>query len=67
MLFDICRKNYWLYKISIVGKIVYMILLYGHVMGCIFYAIEMILLNNQYFGEFSQNPLNYYQGTTSPI
>lgn len=64
MLFDLCRKNYWLYKISIVGKIVYMILLYGHVTGCIFYAIEMILLNNQYFGEFALNPNNYYQGTS---
>jgi hypothetical protein len=39
MLFDIARKNYWLYKISIVAKIVYMILIYGHVTGCIFYAI----------------------------
>lgn len=39
ILFDIARKNYWLYKISIVAKIVYMMLIYGHVMGCIFYAI----------------------------
>jgi hypothetical protein len=39
MLFDIARKNYWLYKISIVVKIIYMMLLYGHVTGCIFYAL----------------------------
>ena len=39
MLFDIARKSYWLYKISIVGKIVYMMIIYGHVTGCIFYAI----------------------------
>jgi hypothetical protein len=39
MLFDISRKNYWLYKISIVAKLVYMIIIYCHVTGCIFYAI----------------------------
>lgn len=46
MVFDIARKNYWLYKISIVGKIIYMMVLYGHITGCIFYALEMVLLNN---------------------
>jgi hypothetical protein len=39
MVFDIARKNYWLYKISIVVKIVYMMVLYGHITGCIFYAL----------------------------
>ncbi len=56
------RRQYWLYKIYIIGKIVYMILIYGHVTGCIFYALEMVLLNNQVFGEFALNPNNYYQG-----
>ena len=39
-----------------------MILIYGHVTGCIFYALEMVLLDNQVFGDFAQNPNNYYQG-----
>lgn len=67
MVFDITRKNYWLYKLSIVVKIVYMILLYGHITGCIFYALEMVLINNQSFGLFAENPLNYYQGTPIDI
>ncbi len=62
MLFDLVRRRYWLYKVSIVAKLVYMMLIYGHVMGCIFYALEMILINNETFGPYAENPNNYYQG-----
>lgn len=44
MAFDLVKRNYWFYKIYIVAKIIYLILLYGQVAGCIFYAIEAILL-----------------------
>lgn len=46
LLFDLVRRNYWVYKIYIILKIVYWIIIYGHLIGCIFYAIEMHLLNN---------------------
>lgn len=46
MLFDIVKSNYWIYKIYIIVKIVYWIIVFSHVSGCIFYAIEMILMNN---------------------
>jgi len=46
MLFDMVKSNYWVYKIYIILKIVYWIIVFGHVTGCIFYALEMYLLNN---------------------
>lgn len=65
MLFDLVKRRYWLYKIYIIAKIVYWMLIFGHVSGCIFYALEMYLLNNQMFGAYELNPLNYYQGRKS--
>jgi hypothetical protein len=32
------------------------------VTGCIFYALEMVLLDREVFGSFALNPNNYYQG-----
>jgi len=50
VLFDAVRRNYWVYKIYILLKISYWIILYAHVIGCIFYAIEDYLISVQYFG-----------------
>jgi hypothetical protein len=46
MLFDIVRRYYWVYKIYIIIKITYWIVVYSHIIGCIFYAIEMNLLES---------------------
>lgn len=62
MLFDMVKRSYWAYKICIVVKIVYMMIIYGHVIGCIFYAVEMYLLDRQVFGPIELYPDNYYQG-----
>lgn len=67
MAFDLVKRTYWLYKVYIVTKIIYLMLLYAQVAGCIFYAIEIILLEMEYFGSFSENPLNYYHGNTITI
>jgi len=51
-MFDLVKRNYWIYKFYIVLKIVYWILIFGHIMGCIFYAIDNYLITNQSFGQF---------------
>lgn len=44
VMFDLVRRKYWLYKTYIIFKILYWIVMYGHLIGCIFYAIEAHLL-----------------------
>ena len=39
VMFDLVRRKYWLYKVYIIFKILYWIIMYGHLIGCIFYAI----------------------------
>lgn len=39
LLFDLLRRHYVLYRIYIIVKITYWILMYAHIIGCIFYAI----------------------------
>lgn len=53
LMFDMVRRIYWVYKIYIIVKIVYWIILYGHVIGCIFYAIDIYLIDQEYFGPFA--------------
>lgn len=62
LMFDLVRRTYWLYKFYIIFKIVYWIILYGHVIGCIFYAIDIYLIDRQYFGPLAENPSSYYHG-----
>lgn len=62
LLFDMVRRHYWVYKIYIILKIMYCIIMYAHIIGCIFYVIDINLLNNQSFGPYALNPLNYYHG-----
>lgn len=59
-----------LFKLYTVLKIFYMIAVVGHVLGCIFYAIDNTLIKAEYYGTIQQNPTMYYQGTLlcySPI
>lgn len=39
LMFDLVRRKYWVYKIYIIVKIIYWIIMYGHLIGCIFYAL----------------------------
>lgn len=59
-----------LFKVYTGFKIFYMIVVVGHALGCIFYAIDNTLIKAEYYGTIQQNPTMYYQGTLlcySPI
>jgi hypothetical protein len=63
VLFDLVRRNYWVYKCYILIKLIYWIIMYSHFIGCIFYAIDIYLIKNEAFGPFALNNPYYYQGT----
>jgi len=44
-------------------KISYWVILVGHILGCIFYAVDNYLIKEQYFGSLAENPNGYYQGS----
>lgn len=59
-----------LFKLYTFCKIFYMIAVVGHVLGCIFYAIDNTLIKSEYYGSIQLNPTMYYQGSMlcySPI
>lgn len=43
----------FLYKIYTMFKIFYVIIVVGHVLGCIFYAIDNNLIQKQYYGSIN--------------
>ena len=63
MVYNLVRKHTTLLKIYVLAKISYLIILVGHVLGCIFYAIDNYLIKIQYFGSLAENPNLYYQGS----
>lgn len=44
MVYNLVRKHTTLLKIYVLAKISYLIILVGHVLGCIFYAIDNYLI-----------------------
>lgn len=56
------RPYHGLYTLYTFCKIFYLIATVGHVLGCIFYAIDNTLIKEQYYGPIQENPLLYYQG-----
>lgn len=67
LLFDLFKLNPTLLKAYIVIKIIYWMLIIGHISACFFYLLDILLIQNQTFGPFQQNPATYYQGTHSII
>lgn len=59
---DKLRSRSALFKLYTVAKIFYMIAVVGHVLGCIFYAIDNTLIKQEYYGNIAENPSMYYQG-----
>ena len=53
VLFDLTRRNYWIYKLYILVKITYWIIMYAHFIGCIFYGIDEYLISTEHFGPFA--------------
>lgn len=58
----IVRSNYHLFQFYTLAKITYMMLVVGHVLGCIFYAIDNTLIKAEFYGSIEENPSLYYQG-----
>ncbi len=63
LMYNLVRKRNVLLKIYVVTKISYWVVLVGHILGCIFYALDNYLIRVEYFGPLSQNPNLYYQGS----
>lgn len=63
MLYNLVKKHGALLKIYVVIKISYWVILVGHILGCIFYALDNYLIKIEYFGPLALNPTNYYMGS----
>lgn len=63
LVYNMVKKHGALLKIYVVTKISYWVILVGHIMGCIFYALDNYLIKTEYFGSLALNPNLYYQGS----
>lgn len=63
MVYNLVKKYSSVFKTYVIMKIIYWVLLVGHLLGCIFYAVDNYLIEEEYFGPVSQNPNLYYQGS----
>jgi hypothetical protein len=63
LVYNLVKKNNVLLKTYVVTKISYWVILVGHILGCIFYALDNYLIKIEYFGPLSLNPNLYYQGS----
>ena len=63
LVYNMMKKQGALLKIYVVTKISYWVILVGHILGCIFYALDNYLIKTEYFGPLAVNPNLYYQGS----
>lgn len=50
MLYNMSNQYNFIYKSYVIIKIVYWIILVGHILGCLFYALDIYLIKIEYFG-----------------
>lgn len=53
LVYNLVKKNSSLRKAYVVLKISYWIMVMGHLLGCIFYAVDNYLIKIEYFGSIS--------------
>lgn len=63
MVYNLVKKHGALLKIYVVLKISYWVIIVGHILGCIFYALDNYLIQTEYFGPLALNPNLYYMGS----
>ena len=63
MVYNMVKKHGTLLKVYVVLKISYWVILFGHILGCIFYALDNYLIQTEYFGPLALNPNLYYMGS----
>ena len=70
LVYNLVKKNNFAFKLYVVLKIVYWIILSSDILGCLFYALDYYLIKTQYFGFLGDNAFMYYQARVkaySPI
>ncbi len=70
IVYELMKHDRITFRLFTILKIIYFIVLIGHITGCIFYLIDNTLIEKQYFGSLAENPDLYYQGNLhvfSPI
>ena len=63
LVYNLVKKHGVLLKMYVIIKISYWVILVGHILGCIFYAIDDYFIKSEYFGTLAENPNLYYQGS----